>query len=76
MDSKGYHFPQLIHPDAIIEESVKIGYGSQIMAGAVVQIDCEIGINCVVNTNAGIDHDCKNSQSCVYFSWKRPLWQH
>ncbi|WP_287497402.1 acetyltransferase [Pandoraea sp. CB10b_02] len=54
----GFHFPALVHPQAWVDESVKLADGVQIMAGCMVQPDCSIGVNSVINTRAGIDHDC------------------
>lgn len=49
----------LIHPDAVISNSVKIGKGSVVMAGVVVNPGTEIGKGCIINTSSSIDHDCK-----------------
>jgi UDP-perosamine 4-acetyltransferase len=57
--AKGYFFATVVHTSAIIASQVKIGEGSQIMAGAVIQPGCIIGLNAIVNTNASIDHDCQ-----------------
>ncbi len=55
---KGYKFATLIHPSAVISNSVKISEGSQIMAGVVIQTVSIIGENCIINSNSSIDHDC------------------
>ncbi len=47
----------LIHPNSTIGENVKIGTGSVIMAGAVVNPSTIIGNGCIINTCASIDHD-------------------
>lgn len=47
-----------IHPDAYVHHSVKIGKGSVIMIGAVVQPDVRIGNHVIINTSASVDHDC------------------
>ena len=49
----------LIHPDATISRRVRIGNGSVIMAGAVINSDAVIGEGCIVNTGASVDHDCQ-----------------
>lgn len=54
----GFRFPALVHPSAVIDGSVRLGDGVQVMAGAVVQPDSIIGDNTLVNTGANIDHDC------------------
>jgi sugar O-acyltransferase (sialic acid O-acetyltransferase NeuD family) len=53
----GYCFPKLIHPSAVVDESVVIADGAQIMAGVILQSDVRIGRNAVINTGASIDHD-------------------
>lgn len=48
----------LIHPAAVVADDVKIGSGSVIMAGAVINPGTQIGRGCIVNTCASVDHDC------------------
>ena len=48
----------LIHPDAVIAKDVKIGIGTVVMAGAVINSGASIGRGCIINTCASIDHDC------------------
>lgn len=52
-----FEFPNLIHPRAIVEPSVKMGEGNQIMAGAIIGPDVVIGSNCIVNSGAIVSHD-------------------
>lgn len=49
----------LIHPNAVIGENVRIGMGSAIIAGAVINPCTAIGKGCIVNTCSSVDHDCK-----------------
>lgn len=51
-------FATLVHPSAVIHESVALGAGTVVFAGAVVQPDTRIGPHGIVNTGASIDHDC------------------
>lgn len=46
-----------IHPSAIIAQDVKIGIGSVIMAGVVINPGTVIGKNCIINTCSSLDHD-------------------
>ena len=48
-----------IHPKSTISDSVAIGEGTAIMAGAVINCDSVIGDNVIINTNATVDHDVK-----------------
>ncbi|MBS4048009.1 MAG: acetyltransferase [Alphaproteobacteria bacterium] len=58
LSSKGWMFAPVIHPSAVIGAECEIGAGSQIMAGAVLQVGTRIGANAIVNTRVSIDHDC------------------
>lgn len=55
------HFPVLIHPSAVIQDttSVQIGAGSIIGAGAVLTTDILIGSHVLINLNATIGHDSR-----------------
>lgn len=49
----------LIHPNATISRRVKIGKGTVIMAGTVINSDAVIGDGCIINTGSSVDHDCR-----------------
>lgn len=46
-----------IHPNSIIANCVRIGEGSTIMAGAIINPYTTIGKHCIINTKSSIDHD-------------------
>ena len=48
----------LIHPCAVIDETVKIKEGTVIMANAAVNAEVQIGRSCIINTSSSIDHEC------------------
>ena len=50
-------YASVVHPSAIVHESVTIGEGSVVFAGAIIQPDSVIGAHAIVNTGASIDHD-------------------
>jgi len=54
----------LIHPSAVLAESVRIGNGAVVMAGAVINSDATIGNGVIVNTGAVVDHDCHLGDYC------------
>lgn len=54
----GFQFATIIHPRAIISPSAKIGEGTVIFGGAVVNAYATIEDHCIINTNATIEHDC------------------
>ena len=47
-----------VHPAAWVDPSVKLGPGTMILAGAVIQPDSVLGAHVIVNTGATVDHDC------------------
>lgn len=48
----------LIHPTAWLSPSAKIGEGTLVAAGVVVQPAAQIGRHAILNTACSIDHDC------------------
>jgi len=53
-----FKFAILIHPKSYCAYETKIGEGTVVMQGALVNCDTVIGRNCIINTQASIDHDC------------------
>jgi sugar O-acyltransferase (sialic acid O-acetyltransferase NeuD family) len=48
----------IVHPEATVAGSARIGDGSAVFAGAVINPDATVGVDCIVNTAATLDHDC------------------
>lgn len=48
-----------VHPRAYVHNSVRIGRGTVVFAGACIQPGTVIGEHVIVNTGATIDHDCR-----------------
>ncbi len=48
----------LIHRDATVCSSVKIGAGTVVMAGAIVNAFSSLGKGCIINSNSVVEHDC------------------
>ncbi|MDH5394510.1 MAG: acetyltransferase [Gammaproteobacteria bacterium] len=59
LSNKGALLVSVIHPSAVISQSVSMGLGSVVMPMAVINIDSELGRCCIINTAATIDHDCR-----------------
>ena len=55
----GMDFPVIIHERAWISPSARLGAGSVVMAGSVVNTSAILGENVIVNTSASIDHHCR-----------------
>ena len=58
-ETLGIWAPPLIHPSAVVDETSRIGNGSQILAHATVAADSTIGAGCIVNHGAIVDHECE-----------------
>ena len=56
---KGFNFPKIIHPSAVIADDVEIGDGTFVAASVTVNTGAKIGKNVILNTQSSIDHDCK-----------------
>lgn len=52
-----FNFVSIVHPFTAVARSVKIGAGTMVVAGAVINPDTKIGKHCIINTRASIDHD-------------------
>jgi acetyltransferase EpsM len=51
-------FAQAIHPTAKISKHVRLGEGTVVMAGVIINPDTNIGAHCIINTGAVVEHDC------------------
>lgn len=49
----------LRHATAWVHESVEVGPGAMICAGAMIQPDAAIGAHAIVNTGVVVEHDCR-----------------
>jgi len=54
----GVEFATVVHPSAVVGESVVLEPGAFLAAGAIVNPDSRIGAHSIVNTGASVDHDC------------------
>jgi sugar O-acyltransferase (sialic acid O-acetyltransferase NeuD family) len=48
----------VVHPAATVDQSVDLGAGVLVLAGAVIQVDARIGDHVIINDNATVEHDC------------------
>ena len=55
----GFDFPSIVSPDAVLNEEIRMGIGSAVMDGAVIQTGTAVGNFSIINSNATIDHDCQ-----------------
>ena len=56
--NKIFKFATLIHTKSHCAYGVKIGDGTVVMPGSLINTDSNIGRNCIINSNSSIDHDC------------------
>lgn len=47
----------IVHPFSSIAADVKLGEGTTILAGAIINASVVIGDNCIINSGSLIDHD-------------------
>jgi len=60
----GYKFPTIISPLAYVSKKAKIGKGTIIMHGSIINAGAKIGNNCIVNSKALIEHDVVVGDNC------------
>ncbi|HYX27072.1 MAG TPA: acetyltransferase [Pyrinomonadaceae bacterium] len=70
--NEGCELATAVHPAAIIAADVRIGHGTVVMAGVVINPGTVIGQHAIINTAAVIEHGCQigdgaliNSRSCI-----------
>lgn len=56
---RGYVFPTLIHPTAIIGKNVQVGEGTIISQLCIITCDAEIGRFTYINILSEVAHDCR-----------------
>ena len=54
---KGFHFAQVLSPDAVIAGQVTLGEGCHVLTGAIIHPGSSVGANTIINTGAQLDHD-------------------
>lgn len=48
----------VVHPTAVIAETVTLGAGTFVAAGVIVNVDARVGQDVILNTGCTVDHDC------------------
>ena len=62
--NKDSSFPIIISPHAYVSSHAKIGSGTIIMHGCVINAGAEVGNNCIINSQALIEHDVIIKDHC------------
>lgn len=53
-----HRFGKVYHPSSLIDRDVRIGNGTVVFHGAIIQSGSIIGKHVIINTAAKVDHDC------------------
>jgi sugar O-acyltransferase (sialic acid O-acetyltransferase NeuD family) len=60
----GFKLPVIVASTAYVSPLARIGAGSVVMHGAIVNAGAVIGDNCIINTRAVVEHDAKVGAHC------------
>ncbi len=60
----GYELPVIIAPTAHVSRHAKIGPGTIVMHGAIVNAGASVGNNCIINSRALVEHDARVGDHC------------
>ena len=60
----GFVLPSIVAPSAYVSPHAKIGVGTIVMQGAILNAGVLVGDNCIINTRALLEHDSRVSDHC------------
>ncbi len=60
----GFDLPAIVSPLAYLSDYAKVGAGTIVMHGTIVNASAIIGDNCIVNTRALVEHDAHVGNHC------------
>jgi len=49
----------VIHPTAWVSRTARIGQGTAVIGGVIVNANADVGDFCILNTACSVDHDCR-----------------
>lgn len=58
LGQSGASLVSIVHPTACISTSARLGQGTVVMAGSIVNADVVVGMGGILNTGCSVDHDC------------------
>ncbi len=56
---QGFQLPFLVHSSAQMGFGVKLGAGTVVAPGVVINAEASIGRGCIINSGAVVEHDCE-----------------
>lgn len=59
-----HKFGKAIHASAIVSHYAKIGEGSVVVHGSIIQSGTRVGRHCIINTKSSVDHDSTIEDFC------------
>jgi sugar O-acyltransferase (sialic acid O-acetyltransferase NeuD family) len=60
----GFMLPSIVAPSAYVSPHAKVGVGTIVMQGVILNAGVVIGNNCIINTRALLEHDSQVSDHC------------
>jgi sugar O-acyltransferase (sialic acid O-acetyltransferase NeuD family) len=57
VEQLGLTFATLVHPSVRLDQSVRLGLGSIVCAGAILTLDIEVGAHVIINMGCTVGHD-------------------
>lgn len=60
----GFQFPVLVSPNAVVSRHAKLGPGTCLGHGVIVNAGAEVGSHCILNTRSLIEHDVSIDSFC------------
>lgn len=64
LKSKGFTLPLVISPESYVSPHSKLGEGSIVMHGAIINAGVTVGNNCIINSKALLEHDSRIGDHC------------
>jgi sugar O-acyltransferase (sialic acid O-acetyltransferase NeuD family) len=64
LSALGYKLPTIFSKSAVVSRYAKVGFGSIVMNGTILNADCVIGENVILNSGSIIEHDAFVGDYC------------
>lgn len=64
LSAKGFTFPVLRHPSAILGPRTEVGAGSVLMAGSILETHVRVGLHALINVHVSVTHEGRIGDFC------------